>query len=369
VRIVVSGRLAAVPAQGGATWAVLQYVLGLRRLRHDVWFVEPVERVDQHQVRYFRDVVGTFDLEDRAVLYEEGGAAAAGTALDRLLDALGTADLLVNISGVLRDPELLERPARRLYLDVDPAFTQLWHLQGVDVGIDGHERYATVGGLIGSASCTVPTCGLDWIPTDQPVVLDEWPAVEELRHDALTTVGHWRGYGSIEHAGTIYGQRAHSMRTLVELPGLVDTPLMPALAIHPGETDDLESLDRNGWQVLDPEAVAGTPHSYRAFVQGSLGEIGIPKAGYVTSRCGWFSDRSVCYLASGRPVVVQDTGFSELVPTGDGLLAFDTTGQAAAAVDDLRSRYPRHARAARELAVAYFDSDRVLSRLLEDVTR
>jgi glycosyltransferase involved in cell wall biosynthesis len=136
------------------------------------------------------------------------------------------------------------------------------------------------------------------------------------------------------------------------------------MKVHPDERPDLASLAENGWELVDPNVVAATPHAYRAFIQGSRAEIGIAKSGYVVSRCGWFSDRSACYLASGRPVVAQDTGFSQFIPTGEGLFAFDDEDGALAAIEAVRRDYARHSRAARQLAEEHLDSDRVLARLL-----
>jgi hypothetical protein len=274
--------------------------------------------------------------------------------------------VIFNISGMLADEALLAPIPRRVYLDLDPAFIQVWQSEyGIDMRMDAHTHFVTVGQSIGTANCPVPTCGRRWIPTVQPVVLDEWPAANGVKLDALTTIGNWRGYGSVEFRGEHYGQKAHSLRRFFDLPRRTQEKFAPALAIHPGETGDLAALAENGWTVLDPAHVAGTPASYRRFIQGSKAEFSIAKSGYVRSRCGWFSDRSVCYLASGRPVIAQDSGFSQWLPTGDGLFAFTTADEALAAIDSLNRDYPRHARAARALAVRHFSADRVLGRLLE----
>jgi len=142
---------------------------------------------------------------------------------------------------------------------------------------------------------------------------------------------------------------------------------LPALSIDPAEVKDLAALAANGWRLLDPARVAASPTEYRSFVEGSLAEIGIAKSGYVVSRCGWFSDRSACYLASGRPVLAQETGFSDYLPCGEGLLGYETVEQAAAGADAIAADYPRHARAARAIAERYFDSDRVLDHLLREI--
>jgi hypothetical protein len=353
--------------QGGATWAVLQYVLGLRRLGHEVWVVEPVASLEPESVVYFTEVVQAFELEERATLLRAGTRETVGVPYDALRDIAPRADVLINISGMLRDPELVAPPPRRVYLDLDPAFNQLWAAQGIDVGLAGHTHHVTVGQSIGRPGCTVPTLGLEWIPTLPPVVLEHWPPAGAVALDAFTTVGNWRSYGSIEHDGVLYGQKAHSVRAIGDLAARVGPRIQVALDIDPRETHDLAALAGSGWEVVDPQEVAGTPDDYRRFVQGSLAELGIAKAGYVTSQCGWFSDRSACYLASGRPVLAQDTGFARHLPTGDGLLAFSTVEDAVARVEEILARYERHAQAARALAVEHLDSDRVLTRLLDRV--
>ena len=365
-RIVVSGMVAGVPGQGGAAWAVLQYVLGFRRLGHDVYLVEPVEELDPRSVAYFHEIAASFGLEGKAALLRQGTSETVGAAYEDLLRAARAADVLVNVSGMLADEQLLEAIPVRVYLDLDPAFVQLWYaVNGIDMRFAAHTHFVTVGQSIGEPDCPVPTCDRDWLPTLQPVVLERWPFAEELVHDAATTVANWRGYGSIEHEGVFYGQKAHSLRQLIDLPGRTSEHLLLALAIHADETPDLEALDAHHWHLVDPADVTATPAAYHDFVQGSKAELGIAKSGYVASRCGWFSDRSACYLASGRPVVAQDTGFGRHLPTGEGLLSFSTTAEAAAALDEIGRNYDRHRRAARALAEEHFDSDRVLTGLLE----
>jgi hypothetical protein len=369
--ILLSGMLAGVPGQGGATWAVLQYLLGLRRLGHEVVFVEPVEcggaaLADTPAATYFGHAVARHGLEGRAALIDPATDATFGMGRGELKRFARGADLALNISGTLADEELLGAVTVRAFLDLDPAFTQLWHAaEGIDLGFARHNRFATIGLDVGRPGCRVPACGLDWVTTVQPVVLEHWPVASERDIGALTTVGHWRAYGSIEHEGTFYGQRAHSVRRLFELPERVPAPVVVALGIHPDEVVDLLALERHGWQLADPDHAAGTPARYERFVRSSWGELGLAKSGYVEAACGWFSDRSACYLASGRPVLAQDTGFGKHLPTGEGLLCFRTPEDAAAAVDELRRDYPRHRRAARAIAEELLDSDRVLDRLLE----
>jgi hypothetical protein len=352
--ILVSGMLAGVPRQGGASWAVLQYILGLRRLGHRVVFAEPVEDPER-SAPYLRELVERFEL-----------AGTVGLDRRRLLEAADDADVLLNLSGVLADEEILERIPIRAFVDLDPAFTQLWHdAEGLDLGLERHNRFVTVGLALGSPDCRVPTCGRDWITTPPPVVLARWRPADLPAGEVLTTVGHWRAYGSIDYGGVHYGQKAHSLRPLIDTPARADARFKLALGIHPDEARDLAALRRNGWELVDPDGAAGTPHRYRNFVQRSWAEFGLAKQGYVASACGWFSDRSVCYLASARPVLAQDTGFAPYLPTGEGLLAFRTADDVSAGVDSLRCDYQRHRHAARAIAEEIFESDRVLTRLLD----
>jgi hypothetical protein len=378
LRIVVSGRLAEVPGQGGAAWAVLQYVLGLRKLGHEVWFIEPMGpaaiRPDGARLEassnadYFRTVAEEFAIKEHATLLVNGGHEAVGMPYETVVEIADSADLLVNLSGVLVDEEIRDRIPVRLYVDLDPGFTQLWQeIQGIDMGFGGHTHYATVGTRIGSPDCSVPTCGLDWLPTLPPVVLEEWPTAGSVERVSFTTVANWRSYGSIEHEGVFYGQKAHAFREFMDLPSRSHARFEVALTIHPEERDDLCSLEAGGWHLLDPVSAAGTPDRYRSFLAGSLAELGIAKSGYAASGSGWFSDRSVCYLACGRPVIAQETGFSRQLPTGAGLLAFEAGEEAVAGVEAIRRDYGLHSRAARSLAEQHFDSDRVLNSLLERI--
>jgi hypothetical protein len=337
------------PEQGGATWAVLQYVLGLRRLGHDVFLVEPVHEFSPTTVAYFQKVAQRFGLTARAALVASGRRESVGLPYRRVREVASSADMLINISGLLADEDLRKAPIG-VYVDLDPAFNQLWHAaEEIEVGFEGHTHFVTVGCAIGRDDCDIPTCGFEWIATLQPVVLAEWPLANGFVHDALTTIGNWRAYGSIDHDGVFYGQKAHALRELIDLPRLTDERFLLALAIHPDEPD-LSALHENGWGLVNPADVAGTPDKYRRFIQGSKAEFGIANSGYVRSRCGWFSDRSACYLACGRPVLAQETGFSRFLPVGEGLLAFATADDVLAAIDEIRGDYSRHAGAARALA-------------------
>lgn len=375
LRILLSGMLARVPGQGGAAWVVLQYLLGLRGLGHEVHFVEslPADSVDPagaglretRNAVFFRHVVRGFGLEESATLVDAATFETIGLPYDRLREFARRCDLLINLSGLLRDPDLMRPIPLRTYVDIDPGFTQLWHaVDGLDVGLSGHNRFVTIGMTLGRAGCPIPTGDFEWIRTVQPLALERWPISDAPPRDGLTTIANWRGYGSLEFGGRHYGQKAHSLRKFFELPAKTGEQFKLALAIHPGEALDLEQLQRWGWQLADPASVAATPEAFRSFVQGSKAEFGIAKSGYVEANCGWFSDRSICYLASGRPVIAQETGFSDYLPTGAGLMAFETEDDVLRCIHSLNRNYDRHREAARRLAEDRFDARRVLSGLL-----
>ena len=373
-----AGSFARVPGQGGLAWVALAWTLGLRRLGYRVVLVEPIAPADlrpagaplaeSDNARDFLAVARDFGLGGSAAMLLSGTHETAGLSWERLRAEAREADLLIDVAGGLAGCALIDAIPARVYLDLDPGFTQLWQeAEGIDMGLGGHTHFVTVGLTFDRDGHRLPTCGVEWIPTPPPVLLEAWPFAGAIERDALTTVANWRGYGSLEVGGVRYGQKAHSLRPLLDLPRRTGERFALALAIDPGERRDLEALAERGWELLDPRLAAGTPEAYRRFVQGSRAELGVAKSGYVEGRCGWFSDRSVCYLASGRPVIAQETGFSEVLPVGAGLFAFTTADEVAAALEHLRSDYEGHRRAARSLAAEVFDSDVVLPRLLERV--
>ena len=199
------------------------------------------------------------------------------------------------------------------------------------------------------------------------MVLSQWPVAPPPDGPArFTSVARWRGaYGPIDFDGQRYGLRLHQFRRFAQLPRLTGARLEVALEIDPADGADIQLLQQAGWILADPNDVAATPASYRRFIQESSAELLVAKGMYVDTGSGWLSERSLCYLASGRPVVAQSTGAEALYPTGCGLVTFTTVEDAVAGIDAVRSDYARHARAARELAAAYFDAARVLGRLVD----
>ena len=380
-RVVYSGALAQQPANGGLAWFHLQFLLGLRRLGCDVLFVDrvgpemcrdaagrPCGLAESVNLRFFRAVVRQFGLEGNSALIYDRGREVVGAPLGRVREFAASADFVLNVMGYLDDESILGRARRRVFLDIDPGFGQMWRELGLHDAFRGHDAFVTVGLNVGRAGCDVPTCGLDWVTTPQPVVLDLWPeAGPPPAGAAFTAVGAWRGpNGPVEYRGRTYGLRVHEFRRFVEVPAACPgTRFELALDIHPADANDADRLRQNGWHVVAPAAVAGTPDAYRDYVAASKAEFMVPKQMYVATHSGLLSDRSAYYLASGRPVLARDTGFSHHYPTGDGLLAFATPEEAAAGVERINADYERHCRAARELAAEFFDSDKVLARLLD----
>jgi hypothetical protein len=230
----------------------------------------------------------------------------------------------------------------------------------------GHDRFVTVGANLGRPDCGVPTAGRDWIATRQPVLLDRWPVAG--RGEAFTSIGSWRGpFEPVVYGGKTYGLRVHEFRPLAELPRRVEAPFELALDIDPTDESDLRLLRKRGWSVVDPLASLGDLASYQGYIQRSMAEIAVAKGMYVETNCGWFSDRSASYLASGRPVLAQDTGFARTLPTGEGLLAFSDLDGAVAGAEAIRTDWERHSRAARSIAEEYFDAGTVLADLLAEL--
>jgi hypothetical protein len=366
---IVAGALANKAWNGGNAWARLSWTQGLERLGVETFFVEQLQpEAPPGAVDYFDCVTSQFGLAHRSALLDGAGASLHGLARAELEQVACSADLLVNMGGHLTDEALKRAVGRRLYLDDDPGYTQFWHAAGdASARIEGHDDYVTFGARIGSNSCRIPSGGIEWMGILPPVVLADWPSTF-TEPGRFTSVGSWRGpYGPVEYEGRLYGQKVHEFRKVVDLPRLVEADFELALAIDPVETDSLDLLERGGWQLVDPRMVAHDPHAFRRYVQQSGAEFSVAQGIYVDTRSGWFSDRSACYLASGKPVVAQDTGLEGLFPLGEGLVTFRTVDEAAAAVHEIAGDYRRHARVARELAEAYFNSDLVLANLIDAV--
>lgn len=380
-RIVVAGSLAQRPGVGGHAWVFLQYLLGFQRLGFEVLFLDWLDPImcrdragascvpaDSWNLDWIRAVMRNHGLADAWSLTVRGIDQHFGLHRKAVREWAREADVLLNVMGFLDDPELLALPRLRVFLDIDPGFGQMWQELGLARPFHSHDFYFTIGENIGSAACIVPTCGIAWKTTPQPVVLDHWPVVAPPRDAVFTSIASWRGpFGPIEYHGQTYGLRVHEFRKFASLPNRVRERFTLALDIAADETQDLAMLSANDWSLVDPRVVANTPEAVRQFIHNSKAELIIAKHLYVATRGGWFSDRSICYLASGRPVLAQDTGFTGRYPVGEGLLAFRSLEEAATGVEAIAANYARHSRCAREIAEEHFGSAKVLSRLLENL--
>jgi hypothetical protein len=378
--VLVAGALAQRPAIGGHAWVFLNWLFGLRTAGFDVCFLDrtepdmfldracPPERSPQW--RWLSSVMIAAGFGGDVAMLHDGGRICIGLSRHDVLQRARRAVVVLNFMGYLDDAEILDAVGRRVFVDIDPGFPQLWRAQGLHDGFAGHEAVATVGLALGRPGCPIPTGGPEHVATLPPVALEHWPAVPLLGADQtvrVTSVCTWRGpFGPLQHHGERYGLRVHELRRFAALPGeMAGTHFELALDIDPADKTDAALLRSNGWCLVDPRIVAGDPVSYRQYLQGSSMELMVAKEMYVRSQSGWFSDRSACYLASGRPVVAQDTGFGDHVPTGEGLLSFDTPAEAAAALAEVAGNPHRHAQAARHLAVDLFDATKVLRALLD----
>jgi hypothetical protein len=254
------------------------------------------------------------------------------------------------------------RPRRRAFVDVDPGFTQIGLASGdpaLAPTVDRCDRLFSIAQRTGAPDCRIPAAGREWLKTRPPVALSQWPPAEGPASH-FTSVMHWRGFRDVVYEGVVYGQKDREFPKFRELPRLTDQPFRLALAGTPPET-----LTPHGWEVVPAGIPSRTPWTYRTFIQESRAEFGVAKHGYVLMQGGWFSDRSVCYLASGRPVLVQDTGLDWL-PTGEGIVTFRDVPTALEGIDTINADYERHRRAARHLAEEFFATERVLPGLLAE---
>jgi hypothetical protein len=374
--IIVSGAIANKPMSGGEAWVRLSWVLGLHRLGYEVVLVEQIDSADcvdaEGRSAPFENSVNrlAFDAAARllppgctAALLCDGGRSGDGPGLGEVLDRAADAELLVNISGHLAIEAIKRAPERRAYIDVDPGFTQIW---ADGARLAGHDTYFTVGENIGRPGCPIPTGGLNWQPLPPPVTLDDWPWTAAPDEGRFTTVATWRSpLGTLAYEGNEFEGKHHQWRRMIDLPRCSPQEFEIALQIDPADERDRVALESSGWNLVDPRAVAADPEDFRAYLQASAAEFSVANPVYVETASGWVSDRTVRYLACGRPALVQDTGIAERYPLGEGLLTFGNLEEAVAGAEAIAADYEAHCEAARALAETHFASDLVLGRFLD----
>ena len=405
LRIIVTGLIAQHPLLGGITWHYLQYLLGLARLGHQVYYFEDsgefpynldggasgndwIARDCSYNVGHLAKTMSRYGFEKRWAYHFALNSEWYGLSNRKRAEVIRSADLLINVSGSLERPDNYRQIPHLLYIDTDPVITQIKILQGDTLFVNrvkAHDTHFSFGENVMEQG---PDTGHLWRPARQPIILSEWrPAM--CRGESYTTVMNWASYAPLIHAGRTYGQKDVEFKRFLDLPKHV-APVQMELAVsrtrylewkagekglshgtgHPDD-DETTGMTRDsvvcaGWRVVDATELCSDLDSYRHYIESSKAEWSIAKNAYVVGKPGWFSERSACYLAAGRPVIVQDTGFDHSLPTGEGLLSFQTPEDAAAAIGEVEANYTRHARAAREIAEAFFDSDMVLSQLIEE---
>jgi hypothetical protein len=379
LRIAVLGYIVRGPL-GGLVWHHLQFVIGLARLGHEVLFVEDSDDYpgcyDPTRGSFDRDP--SYGLEFARRAFDRVGLGSLwgyhdafagrwyGPAGDRAARYCAGADVVLNLSGMNPLRPWVERAPARVLVDTDPVFTQVRHLTDPPARdlAAAHTHFFTFGENFGRPGCTIPDDGFPWRPTRQPVVLDAWKPGPPPEGAALTTVMQWDSYAPREYAGRRFGMKSESFDPYFDLPARSALPLELAVGNPTAPRDRLRAA---GWRTTDPLAVTRDPWTYQDYLRDSLGEFSVAKHGYVITRSGWFSERTAAYLATGRAVVVQDTGFAEWLPAGAGVLPFSTPDQAVGELHRLAADPAAHGRSARRLCEEFFDSNAVLRDLLSIV--
>ncbi len=363
----------------GIAWQAMHYLVGLERLGYDVWYIEDgganpydprvasVMMGCDYNVACLRRAMESHGLGGRWAYWDAINDEWHGLPRDAVQRLYAEADGLINLCGATRlREEHLACPVR-IMVDSDPVYEQIKYAQADPAArayLDAHTHFFSYGENLGSADCPVPLSGIDWHPTRPPVALDLWPAADDERR-CFTTIATWENKGKdIEFAGTRYVWSKHlNFLRFLDLPRRRPGTCF-ALAMDPPDAAVRATVTRAGWSLVDPGPISANMDAYREFVAQSRGEFTVAKDIYVRPNSGWFSDRSVCYLAAGRPVVTMRTGFGNLYPVGRGLFDFATEDEALAGIDAIAGDYRAHSRAAREIAREYFAADRVLGPLL-----
>jgi hypothetical protein len=380
--VLANGALAGYP-QGGGIWSLfLQYPLGLAGLGHDVYWLELFESSgdsarDQNLITGFFDRFERFGLSGRCCLLEYprvprpiqtlpdlGSMRIHGMSEQRYREIAGSADMLWNFACFLRQP-LLSLFRHRVLIDGDPGFLQVSALTR-NLAIHDHHRFLTVGLKVHDRDCQVPSLGVTWRSFPQFVHLPMWKTTPDPGGEAaFTSVVHWN-WGEVwwnERVLSISKREAYLR--YADLPLRTNRSFELAADIRPGhKSGDRELLESKGWGIVHPWDVACSPEAYQDYIASSRAQFECPKPVYRELKTGWFSDRSACYLASGRPVLAEDTGFCEHLPTGHGLLAFRDLAEAIAGVAEIDGNYEHHSKAARRLAEEFLDAGRCLNAML-----
>jgi hypothetical protein len=377
-KIIVFGILFWYPL-AGVTYQFLHYLIGLRRLGYDVFYVEDSGRwiydprindLSPDASANVAAVAPVLEAHGFAGRWAFRGAYPDGECygMDEaaILRLYREADAFLNVTGAqeIREEHLV--CPRRIYVESDPFATQVRVAQGdaaTIAALDAHDTHFSFGENLGAPDCAVPIERYRWLPTRQPVALDLWGG-ETSGGDAYRTITTWHNKGKdISYRGdTYYWTKDREFVRFLDLPRRCAVPFELATGVDEATR---RRLLEHGWRQVDSVAVSRDPERYRAYIRESRGEFTVARDQYVRPNTGWFSDRSACYLAAGRPVITQETGFSKFLPTGEGLFAFQTVDDVVAAVETIEAEYETHCHAAREIASAYFAAETVIGSLMD----
>jgi len=392
LRIIVGGYIGLYPT-GGATWDYLQYPLGLKMLGHDVYYLEDTRQYPTFQtegkawndasgcVSYLRGIMESFGMAERWSYRDIATNNYFGLSKQKVLGLCQTADVFINIScsTFLRD-EYLKIP-KRILIDSDPMFTQVQYALEVSGDneatewttkymLENHTHLFTFGENIGAADCKIPLLNNHWITTRQPICFALWENQQTGNHKAFTSIMNWSGRKKLWYNNEWWGQKDVEFEKYKTVPRSLPNAKFEVVVNKPLNKEslyDAGELTSLGWSIRNPHLTVATTTDYRNYILSSLAEFGVAKETYVKSNSGWFSCRSACYLAAGKPVVAEETGWSKFIPSGEGLFAFRDMDSAIDSVNQIKSNLARHSRKAKEIAAAYFDSNKVLTQILQQV--
>lgn len=367
----------------GVVWQLLHHLIGLRELGFDVYYIEDhraycydpvagtITRDPSRNLRFLGGVLERYGFGGRWAFLDSVREEYVGMPRERCLELIRGADAVINLCGAT-EPREEHRAARCLvYLETDPGTFQIEYARKIPPALEfasAHKLFFTYAANIGAPDCKLPAAGIDWHTTRPPVLLDDWPAgVGPAKPRAFTTVGTWRNHGSdlVIGGDTYYWSKHVNFQRMLDVAREAAQPIEIATDLNSGP--DYDAALAGGFSIAPVMPMSLDIDAYRNYISTSRGEFTVAKDIYARTRSGWFSDRSVCYLAAGRPVVTQRTGFEKFVPEGQGLLGFDTAGEAADAIGRVNADYARHARAAREIAAEYFGAAKLLGAIAEVV--
>ncbi len=350
----------------------LQWLKSLERLGHRAVLLnffawDPATHGDVPKRRFESTCAEWWSLGNAALIDAKTHRSITGLDDAALKRVAAEADALITVGSPFSEEpaDFLRNVRPRVMVEQDPAYTHLWaDTLGPRKVYGTQDAYFTCGANIGRHDlCRVPTHGIAWKPMWNPVVMDLWRGPWETERNHFTTVAGWWDQGYLVYEGKTLGPKAEQFKRIIDLPRRAQQPLSIALDIEP-TSPDLPLLRSRGWKIEDPMVVQ-SPADYRRYVGTSYGEFTVTKGGYAGTNCGWFSDRSACYLAAGRPVIIEETGLSSVLPTGKGLLTFRDVDEAERAIRDVRANYAAHAEAARAIAAEHFDGDSILPGFLK----